>query len=45
VIKDYKGIRSEPVLINECILYESILRREGPEYFILDKFVFGESPV
>ena len=45
VIKEYKGINSEPVLINEFILYESKLRKEGPEYFILDKFVFGESPV
>jgi len=45
IINEYKQISSEPVLINECILYESILRREGPEYVILDRFPFGKSAV
>jgi 2'-5' RNA ligase len=41
ILNEYKGISSGPVVINECILFESILRREGPEYLILEKFPFA----
>lgn len=37
-----KNIRSEPMILQECILFESILRKEGPEYIILEKFPFGK---
>jgi RNA 2',3'-cyclic 3'-phosphodiesterase len=35
-----KTISSSPIFIGEMVLYESILRREGPEYIALDKFPF-----
>jgi 2'-5' RNA ligase len=37
-INQYKTISSEPIHIDEIILYESILHREGPEYIVLEKF-------
>ena len=37
-----KNIRSEPMTVKDCILFESILRKEGPEYIILEKFPFGK---
>jgi 2'-5' RNA ligase len=39
-IKLFKTIVSSPVLIGQMVLYESILRREGPEYIALHKFPF-----
>ena len=36
-----RNIRSEPMMVKECILFESILRKEGPEYITLEKFPFG----
>ncbi len=36
----YKAISSSPESMNEAILYESILRGEGPEYIVLEKFPF-----
>ncbi len=38
ILEQHKTIASEPVHIGEIILYESILRREGPEYIVLDRF-------
>ncbi len=40
VLEINKNIRSEPMIVNDCILFESILRKEGPEYNILEKFPF-----
>lgn len=40
VIGAYKTISSLPFEIAEMILYESILRREGPDYIVLQKFPF-----
>ena len=37
-LERFKGISSEPVHIGEMILFESILRREGPEYIALETF-------
>jgi 2'-5' RNA ligase len=37
-INQYKTISSEPIHIDEMILYESILHREGPEYVVVEKF-------
>jgi 2'-5' RNA ligase len=37
-IIQYKTISSEPIHIEEMILYESILHREGPKYIALEKF-------
>jgi 2'-5' RNA ligase len=39
-ISGYKTISSLPIHISEMILYESILRREGPEYIVIQKFPF-----
>lgn len=36
----YRGIASLPMRIEEVVLYESILRREGPEYVALGRFNF-----
>ncbi len=36
----YKTVSSPPARLDELILFESILRREGPEYIVLDKFSF-----
>jgi 2'-5' RNA ligase len=40
VTGQFKNISSSGMQIGEMILYESILRREGPEYFVLEKFPF-----
>lgn len=40
ILDKFSTIASSPILIREIILYESILRREGPEYVELDKFPF-----
>ena len=37
-IDDFRNIRSESMKIKEIILYESILRREGPVYVVVDRF-------
>jgi len=37
-----KAISSPQLIIKECILYESILQREGPRYIALRKFPFGK---
>ena len=42
VIDSYREIHSDPIKIKECILYESILLREGPRYVSLKKFPFGK---
>jgi len=39
VIDHYKIFASPPILINRIFLYESILRKEGPEYRVLKEFV------
>ena len=39
-INKYAIITSEIIMVNECILFESILKREGPEYRVLGKFPF-----
>ena len=39
-LEKYKAIASSPLEIGEIILYESILRREGPEYIVVNKFPF-----
>ncbi len=39
-IDQIKTISSLPMQIREMILYESILRREGPQYLALEKFPF-----
>jgi 2'-5' RNA ligase len=44
-INKYAVITSEPLVINECILFESILKREGPEYRVLGKFPFVQPTV
>ena len=40
VIDENKGIRSAILIAENCILYESILRREGPVYLGLQSFPF-----
>jgi 2'-5' RNA ligase len=42
VIAQYKGIASAPMHIGEIILYESILRREGPTYIAQERFQLKE---
>jgi RNA 2',3'-cyclic 3'-phosphodiesterase len=37
-LDQFRNITSAPLCIGEIILYESILRREGPEYIALNKF-------
>ena len=44
ILDQFRNISSSPMTIGEMILYESILRREGPEYISLDKFPFNETP-
>jgi 2'-5' RNA ligase len=38
--EQYKNIASQTMTAGEMILFESILRREGPEYIALDTFLF-----
>ncbi|MCX6285382.1 MAG: RNA 2',3'-cyclic phosphodiesterase [Bacteroidetes bacterium] len=42
VIDSYRELHSDPIKIKECILYESILLRDGPRYISLKKFHFGK---
>lgn len=39
-IDQHKTISSSLIHIGELILFESILRREGPEYIVLEKYPF-----
>lgn len=39
-IDRFKNISSRPARIDEMILFESILHRDGPEYIALEKFPF-----
>ena len=39
-VSQMKSISSRVIHIEEALLYESILRREGPEYIVLDRFPF-----
>jgi 2'-5' RNA ligase len=39
-IDRYRKIASSELNIGEMVLYESILRREGPEYIVLNRFPF-----
>jgi RNA 2',3'-cyclic 3'-phosphodiesterase len=39
-LEQFKNISSSPVFIGEAVLFESILRRDGPEYIALEKFPF-----
>jgi RNA 2',3'-cyclic 3'-phosphodiesterase len=40
ILDQFRNIASSPMVIAEMILYESILRREGPEYIALERFPF-----
>jgi 2'-5' RNA ligase len=40
VIDQFQTLKSKPEIAEEIILFESILRREGPEYIVLRKFPF-----
>ena len=40
IIGIFKPISSSTIRIGEMFLYESILRREGPEYIVLENFPF-----
>jgi RNA 2',3'-cyclic 3'-phosphodiesterase len=42
VIGMYRELQSDIIKVSECILFESILRREGPQYIALGKFPFGK---
>ncbi len=37
-----REIHSDVIQTEECILYESILQKEGPRYIVLGKFPFGK---
>jgi len=39
-IDRFKSISSMPICVKEMILYESILHQNGPEYIVLEKFLF-----
>ena len=39
-VDQFKTISSSPLRMEEMILFESILHREGPEYVVLNKFPF-----
>jgi len=43
VIASMKEIISLPILIDKMILFESILKQEGPEYLILEQFNFKKN--
>jgi RNA 2',3'-cyclic 3'-phosphodiesterase len=43
VVGQFKDIASSAFSIPETVLFESILRREGPEYIALEKFAFMKS--
>lgn len=40
VIDEYKGLKSGILVAENCILYESILKKEGPVYLALQVFPF-----
>ena len=40
VLNDYKELNLNPIKIKSIFLYESILRKEGPEYRVLNEFRF-----
>lgn len=42
VIEANREMKSDFINVSECILFESILRREGPQYIVLGKFPFGQ---
>jgi len=42
VIDSARNIQSDEICVGECILFESILRREGPQYIKLACFPFGK---
>ena len=41
-LESFRSIHSDQLNVKECILYESILRKEGPLYITLEKFPFGQ---
>ena len=41
VIDSHRGLQSDMIKVSESILFESILRKEGPRYITLGKFPFG----
>ena len=40
IIEKFSGISSQEMTVKECILYESILKKEGPVYLNLKTFPF-----
>ena len=40
IIEKFREISSKEMIVPECILYESILKKEGPVYLILKTFPF-----
>jgi RNA 2',3'-cyclic 3'-phosphodiesterase len=44
-IEDFKDLHSGMINIDRVILYESILRREGPEYVVLEEFALSGNPI
>lgn len=38
VVEQFKEFNSEPIIIDRIYLYESILRKEGPEYRVLKEY-------
>ena len=40
IIDKFRDISSKEMIVTECILYESILKKEGPVYLILRTFPF-----
>ena len=42
VIDIHRDLQSDFIKISESILFESILRKEGPQYISLGKFPFGK---
>jgi len=42
VVEENRSIQSDFLKITDCILYESILLREGPKYNSLGRFQFGK---
>lgn len=40
IIDEFKGMRSDHLAAENCVLYESILRKEGPLYIGLQTFPF-----
>ncbi|MBN2790540.1 MAG: RNA 2',3'-cyclic phosphodiesterase [Candidatus Delongbacteria bacterium] len=42
-VRSYEHILFQMINVNEIILYESILKPEGPEYVELEKFKMGKS--